>query len=217
VTLATPVALVEDIRLLREGMARMLHARGIRVIATARSSADALRQVERLKPPLVLLSAELEDHGSVRLVEAIKRVAPEVSVVVMDVRPAEDNPVEFVRAGASGFIVRDASIDNVVRSLEAVAGGTCVLPRSLTTQLFAHVASGGPGRRGPPPPRSRLTLRERQVAELIGEGLANKEIAGRLHITVHTVKSHVHNILDKLDLHTRLEIATHVAGREETM
>jgi DNA-binding NarL/FixJ family response regulator len=211
-TLAVPVALVEDIRLLREGMAAMLHARGIRVIATARNGADALREVQRLKPSLVLLSAELEDHGSVRLLAAIKRSCPEVRVVVMDLRPAEDDPIPFVRAGASGFIIRDASIDNVVRTLEAVDGGTCVLPRRLTAPLFAYVAAQGPNGRRPRTPVARLTGRERQVASLIREGLSNKEIASRLHITLHTVKSHVHSVLEKLNLHTRLEIATHAVS-----
>jgi DNA-binding NarL/FixJ family response regulator len=120
-----------------------------------------------------------------------------------------------VRAGASGFIMKDASFEDFFATIRAVAGGAEVLPAALTNSLFTQIARNAVGGNGGRALAAvRLTTRERQVIDLLGEGLSNKEISTRLHIAVHTVKSHVHNVLEKLALRSRLEVAafTH-AGR----
>jgi DNA-binding NarL/FixJ family response regulator len=104
--------------------------------------------------------------------------------------------------------MKDATFDDFVRTIRSVVGGMVVLPPELTGSLFSQIAHQA--LRGEAPRELeavRLTLRERQVIDLIAEGLANKQIATRLHIAVHTVKSHVHNVLEKLALHSRLEVA----------
>jgi DNA-binding NarL/FixJ family response regulator len=112
--------------------------------------------------------------------------------------------------------MKDASFEEFFGTIRAVAGGAEVLPRALTNSLFAQIAAHAVN--GGKTPRLlesvRLTGRERQVIDLLGEGLSNKEIAIRLHIAVHTVKSHVHNVLEKLSLHSRLEVAafSHARG-----
>src|SRR5712691_11752749 len=119
--------------------------------------------------------------------------------------------MEFVREGVSVFILKDATVDDFVRTIRAVAEGATVLPPVLVGTLFSQI-SQRVVKRGQAVEAVRMTPRERQVIGLVSEGFNNKDIARRLHIATHTVKSHVHNILEKLALHTRLEIAAYAHG-----
>jgi two-component system NarL family response regulator len=195
----------------------MLGAQGLDVVASARSGQEAMREVARVKPQLVLLDSALGDRDSARFVQEIKQTFPDIKIIIMGLLPAHDDFVEFIKAGVSGFILKDATIEVFVETILSVADGINVLPSLLTSTLFTHVAAQAlsRGKRGAKA-AVRMTTRERQVIELIAEGLSNKEIAERLHVATHTVKSHVHNILEKLTLHTRLEVAVyhHEQGTE---
>jgi DNA-binding NarL/FixJ family response regulator len=126
----------------------------------------------------------------------------------------QEDVADYVRAGASGFVMKDASFDDFIRTIRAVAGGAEVLPPALTNSLFSQIAANATrGSRARVMESVRLTSRERQVVDLLAEGLSNKQIATRLHIAIHTVKSHVHNVLEKLALHSRLEVAAFTHGR----
>ena len=212
-----PIFLIEDNRLLRDGLSAMLTAQGLTVVATARSGEEALREVARVKPQVVLLDSALADRDSARFVKEVREAFPEVKVIVMGLLPAHEDFVEFVQAGVSGFILKDATIEVFVATILAVADGVSVLPSMMASTLFSHVAAQAlaRGRRGAKA-AVRMTVRERQVIETIADGLSNKEIADRLGIATYTVKSHVHNILEKLALHTRLEVAiyAHDQGRD---
>ncbi len=194
----------------------MLTAHGIRVVATARGGQQALKEVARTKPQLILLDSALGDSDSPRFVQEVRKEFPDIKVVVMGLLPANEDFLEFVRAGVVGFILKDATIDVFVSTIHAVADGKSVLPPLMTGTLFSHVAERAMarGKRGARA-AVRMTARERQVVDLIAEGLSNKEIGARLHVATHTVKSHVHNILEKLALHTRLEIAAYAHGQKD--
>lgn len=187
----------------------MLREQGLRVLAAVRSGEDVVRQILRFHARLVLVDSVLSNHDGPRLVESVARSSPEMKVVVMDVQPSQPNIIDFVRAGAAGFVLRDASADEMVSTLRDVANGLYVLPPRLAGVLFASVA-----RQTSRAPRdgaviSRLTPREWQVIDLIADGSSNKEISSRLHLSVHTVKSHVHSVLEKLTLHSRLQVAAY--------
>lgn len=205
---SVPVFLIEDNRLLRDGLSAMLSSHGLNVVATARNAQEALREVARHRPQLILLDYALGDRDSPRFVQELKVANPEVKVVIMGLLPAHADFVEFIKAGVSGFILKDATAEEFVQTIRSVADGVSVLPSLLASTLFSHVAEQAlsRGKRGAKA-AVRMTARERQVIEAIAEGLSNKEIASRLHVATHTVKSHVHNILEKLTLHTRLEVA----------
>ena len=205
-----PVFLIEDNRLLRDGLSALLSAQGLSVVATARSGQEALREVSRVKPQLILLDSALGDRDIPRFVREIRQIFPDVKVIVMGLLPAHEDFVELIQAGVSGFILKDATIEVFVSTILSVADGVSVLPSLLTSTLFTHVATQAlaRGKRGAKA-AGRMTARERQVVDSIAEGLSNKEIADRLHVATHTVKSHVHNILEKLALHTRLEVAVY--------
>jgi len=133
---------------------------------------------------------------------------------VMDVLPVHEDVVEFVNAGVSGFIMKDASLDDLASAIRSVARGADVLPPQMTRTLFSQIARDAVVRGRPDTLDAvRMTPREREVIDLIAEGLSNKEIATRLEIATDTVKSHVRNVMEKLMLHTRLQIAAY-AHRE---
>jgi len=210
------LVLVDDNRLLREGIAAMIHLQpGFRVLAASADVDEALRKVREAKPDVVLVDFGLEDHDSLRLTATVREEVPEAKVIVMGLLPQQEDVADYVRSGATGFIMKDASFDEFFATIRAVASGVQVLPPALTHSLFAQIAQRAAGAGKARALESvKLTIRERQVIDLLGEGLSNKEIAQRLHIAVHTVKSHVHNVLEKLALHSRLEVVafTHAAA-----
>jgi DNA-binding NarL/FixJ family response regulator len=203
------IVLIDDNRLLREGLASLIHSQpGFKVLTASADVDEALQKAREAKPDVVLLDFGLEDHDSLALTSTVHAEVPTARVIVMGLLPAQEDVANYVRAGASGFIMKDASFDEFVETIRAVAAGGEVLPKALTNTLFSQIARNAVGRSASRVLEAvRLTSRERQVIDCLGEGLSNKEIATRLHIAVHTVKSHVHNILEKLALRSRLEVA----------
>ena len=209
------VLLIEDNRLLREGLAAMLKEQpDIRVVASSGNS-DAVPKGNTLKPDVVLLDLGLRSQNSLRLVKLVKRNTPGAKVIVMDLAPVQTELMEYVKAGVSGFVLKDATFDDFLSTIRSVAKGAKVLPPILTGSLFSQIAEHATrDGKGNPFKSVKMTGREREVVELIAEGLSNKEIAGRLNLATDTIKSHVHNILEKLALHTRLEIARYAHSDE---
>lgn len=201
------VALIEDNRLVREGIASVLNRfRDIRVVGAEPAQSDAL--LERISPQVVLLDLGLESGDSLQVAQTVREDFPEAGIIMMDVLPADDDILEFVSLGVSGFIMKDATVDEVVSTIRAVASGLDVLPDAMTTTLFSEIAREAVSKGGVEHADSvRLTAREREVIDLIAEGMSNKAIGRELHISIHTVKSHLRNIMEKLTLHSRLQIA----------
>jgi DNA-binding NarL/FixJ family response regulator len=208
------VAIIDDSRLVREALMAMLSKLAdFRVVASALPDAAFLAES---KPHVLLLDVGLRDQDSLRVAAALRREAPDARIVVMDLIPVNEEIVEFVNAGVSGFVLKDASFEEFVATIRSVAAGEKVLPPRMTESLFSQIAKDASGRgRDSTLEDVRMTRREREVIDLIGEGLSNKEIAHRLNIATHTVKSHVRNVMEKLALHTRLQIAAY-SHREGT-
>jgi DNA-binding NarL/FixJ family response regulator len=218
----TPIALVliDDNRLLREGIVAMVHTQSdFRVLAASADAEEALRMVREAKPDVVLLDLGLDGHDSLVLTATVHAEVPSAKVIVMGFLAISEDIADFVQAGASGFVMKDATFDEFFQTIRAVASGATVLPGELTDSLFSQIARNAVGgNKAMVMEAVRLTTREREVVELLGEGLSNKAIATRMRIAVHTVKSHVHNVLEKLALRSRLEVAafTHNRRREDT-
>ena len=208
------VALIEDNRLVREGITALLsQLPDLKVVAgTSAADTSVLREA---KPQVVLLDLGLGHGDSLRVAENVKKEFPESKVIVMDLLPVHEDIVEFVNVGVSGFIMKDATLDDLVKTIRSVAEGAHVLPPQMTGTLFSQIAKDAIARGRPEALDSvRMTPRERQVINHIADGMSNKEIAGQLNVATHTVKSHVRNIMEKLMLHTRLQIAAY-AHRDE--
>lgn len=211
---STIVAIIDDNRLVREALTSMLNKlEGMRAVAFA--VADSNHLVAE-KPDVLLLDVGLRDQDSLRVAAALKKELPDAEIIVMDLIPVNEEIVEFVNAGVSGFVLKDATFDEFVATIRSVAAGEKVLPPRMTESLFSQIAMQADGRGSEHVLDDvRMTRREREVIDLIGEGLSNKEIAQRLNIATHTVKSHVRNVMEKLALHTRLQIAAY-SHREAT-
>ena len=204
------VLLIEDNRLLREGMDAMLNEQPDIKALSASGNGDAFEKAKKLKPHVVLLDLGLKSQNSLKVVEQIKKRFPGTEVVVMDLIRVHSDVVEFVKAGVSGFILKDATLDDFLHTIRLVAQGSKVLPPPLTDSLFSHIVEHAvqAGKVDRLIESVRMTKREQDVIDLIALGRSNKEIAAELNIAIHTVKSHVHHILEKLALHTRLELAS---------
>jgi DNA-binding NarL/FixJ family response regulator len=204
------VLLIEDNRLLREGITAMLNEQPDIKAVSSTGNGDALTKAKTVKPQVVLLDLGLRSQNSLRVAELIRTEYPKAEIVVMDLMPVQSEVVEFVRAGVSGFILKDATIDDFLHTIRSVAEGKKVLPPSLTDSLFSHIVEYAvqSGKADRLLKAVKLTRREHEVVDLIARGMSNKEIARELNVALHTVKSHVHNTLEKLALHTRLELAS---------
>jgi DNA-binding NarL/FixJ family response regulator len=203
------VVLVDDQPSGREGVVAQVCAQpGFKILATLADVEAALQTVKETKPDIVLLNLQQEGDDSLTLAGALHGETPRSRVVVMGLLPNQDDVTSLVRAGVSGFIMRDASFDEYLSTLRSVAEGVQVLPLQLTRSLFGQLNKHGEvGRSRRTLDTRRLTDREQEVADLIVQGLSNKEISARLMIALHTVKSHVHKVLSKLSVNSRLEVA----------
>lgn len=213
------VLLVEDNRLLREGATAILNAqRDIKAISVGGINGDALTKARVFKPHVVLLDLGLRNMNSVKIVQSIRKELPKIEIVVMDLIPSHADVAHFVKEGVSGFILKDATLDDFLHTIRTVAKGQKVLPPPLTNSLFSEIVERAlqSGDSAKIISSVRMTKREQDVVDLIAQGRSNKQIAEKLFIAVHTVKSHVHNILEKLALHTRLELAHYALKGTDT-
>ena len=208
------VAIIEDNRLVREGMTDMLNdLPDVKVVLAATSlKAEKLKDAN---PRVVLLDVGLGDRNSLRLAETVQKEMKDCRVIVMDLLPVHEEIAEFVNAGVAGFILKDATFDDFVGTIRSVAEGRRVLPPRMTGTLFSQIARAAVQRGGSEALEAvRMTQREREVIALIADGMSNKEIALQLQIATDTVKSHVRNVMDKLALHSRLQIAAYALRQQ---
>jgi DNA-binding NarL/FixJ family response regulator len=212
------VLLIEDNRLLRDGATAVLNEEpDIKAVPVSGSNGDAIAKARSFKPHVVLLDIGLRNMNSVKIVQALRKELPKTEVIVMDLIPVHADVAEFVKEGVSGFILKDATLDAFLRAIRSVARGVKVLPPPLTDSLFSQIVEHALKTGNPKKvvKAVAMTKREQEVVDLIAKGRSNKQIAEKLSIAVHTVKSHVHNILEKLALHTRLELAHHTFSNDE--
>ena len=206
------ILLIEDNRLLRDGIAAMLKKQtDMHVVATVSDGENILLMISKLKPNIVLLDLGLRNRNSLQLVKLIKKDFEETRIIVMDLIPLQADVFEFVQTGVSGFILKDANVSEFLKTIRSVYQGKKVLPPNLTGSLFSQIVENAVNGAKPSAINEsvRMTKREKQVIQLIADGNTNKQIAQKLHLSPYTVKSHVHNILEKLALSTRLQIAKH--------
>jgi DNA-binding NarL/FixJ family response regulator len=209
------VAVIEDNRLVREGITDMLNELPDVEVVLAGTSLETDR-LKEANPGVVLLDVGLEDADCLDLAISMQAMLAGSHVVIMDLVPVHEEIAQFVNAGVAGFILKDATFDDFVGTIRTVASGTRVLPPRMTGTLFSQIAQMAVQRNGTAALEAvRMTAREHEVIALIALGKSNKEIAQRLNIATHTVKSHVRNVMDKLALRTRLQIAAYAHNLDD--
>jgi DNA-binding NarL/FixJ family response regulator len=191
----------DDHPLFREGVAMLLQAHAdIAVVGLARDGLEAVTLAKELGPDVVVMDAEMPCCGGVEATRLIGRIRPSAHVIILAATPSEEHFVAAVEAGVRGYLGKDAPVEALPLQIRAVAGGGAVLAPPLASLLCAHVAHLArqlPARAEQGP---RLTRREVEVLRHVARGDSNKEIARDLCIALPTVKNHIHNVLEKLEL-----------------
>jgi DNA-binding NarL/FixJ family response regulator len=212
------VLLVNEIRLMSNVIRSVLEEEpDIEVVGGVTSLDEALALAS--KSDVALVSTRLPEDGALKLTTAIAEAHPSVKVLVLGLTETKGQVLQYVEAGATGYVLKDDSVDDLLSHVRAAQSGEALVSPDIAAalmsrvgelaQLFADVESGLNE-------AADLTPREREILELIGQGLTNQEIADRLVIEVGTVKNHVHSILQKLDVGNRRDAAAHLALIEES-
>ncbi len=200
------VAVVDDQELFRRGLVMLLSVEDdIEVVGEASDGYEAAEIAASLVPDVVLLDVRMPKRTGIEACAAIKEVAPSANIIMLTVSDEEADLYEAIKSGASGYLLKDASIDQVAQAVRLVADGESLISPSMAAKLleeFKLIASAGSK---PDSIAPRLTQRELDVLKLVARGLNNKDIATDLFISENTVKNHVRNILEKLQLHSRME------------
>lgn len=182
----------------------------ITVVGQTTNLDDALVKLKEQECNVVLVAANLPEQGAMKLTEMLARIEPPVKVLVFGLPESKSAILQYVAAGAAGYVLQDVSVDNLLDNVRAIHGGEALVSPSIAAALMkqiAELARISHQAELDPAARETLTPREREVLELIGEGFTNQEIADKLFIEIGTVKNHVHNMLKKLDVTSRHEAA----------
>ena len=200
------IVLADDHALFRDGVSSLLEAWGHTVVGLAADGAEAVELVARLDPDLVLMDVRMPRMRGVEATRAIAAIRPETPIVMLTVSEDEEDLFAAIRAGARGYLLKDLEASQLRSMIEAVARGDAAITPATAARIIRHLSSLDAA--GGEPAPDRLTSRELEVLRLVTAGRRNKEIAAELGISENTVKYHLRNILEKLHVQSRTEIAT---------
>jgi DNA-binding NarL/FixJ family response regulator len=213
---AVRLLIVADVRLYREGLHAGLAGRSdFDVVGSAATVEEALRLITSARPHVIII--DMATRQSLKIIRTMRCHDPGISIIGFGVDEMADEILACAAAGLAGYVPCEASLEELVRRVECVYQGELLCTPQIAAALFCTLAEGQAGK-DKKAELLALTARERQVLQLIDKGFSNKEIAIELRIEVSTVKSHVHNLLDKLRVTSRLQatarLGRHVPSRQ---
>jgi DNA-binding NarL/FixJ family response regulator len=216
---AIRVLIADDHALFRRGLEMVLKEEdGIELVGQASDGAEAVQIAGEAVPDVVLMDIRMPKTTGIEAARAMKEVAPTAKIVMLTISDEEEDLFEAIRAGASGYLLKDIPLDEVAAAVRAVHGGQSLINPSMAGKLLTEFATLArrdaeeePSKHAPAP---KLTEREMEVLRLVARGMNNRDIAKELFISENTVKNHVRNILEKLQIHSRME-AVMIAVREK--
>jgi DNA-binding NarL/FixJ family response regulator len=211
------VLVVDDDALVRAGLAMLLAgAEGIEVVGEAADGSDVAQAVAEHEPDIVLMDIRMPGMDGLAATELVRAQGDAPEVIVLTTFEVDDYVLRALRAGASGFLLKDTPPADIVRAVRAVAAGEPMLSPTITRRLIGHLrdSEADDRRRHAREQLNRLTEREREVAVAIAQGKSNAEISRELYMSVATAKAHVSRVLEKLEFNNRVQIAllAHDAG-----
>jgi DNA-binding NarL/FixJ family response regulator len=212
------VVIVDDHALFRRGLDRVLADEpDIEVVGEAADGVEAVARVRELTPDVVIMDVRMPRATGIEAARTVRAMVPDTKVIMLTVSDLEEDLYEAVKAGVNGYLLKEVAIGEVADAVRAVAAGHSLVSPSMASKLFSEfnaLAQQAEDRHRALSPR--LTERELEVLKLVAKGLSNREIGGELFIAENTVKNHVRNILEKLQLHTRMEAVVY-AMREKLL
>ncbi|MCL6552482.1 MAG: response regulator transcription factor [Firmicutes bacterium] len=206
------VLLADDHPLFRDGVRSLLQARGVEVIGEANDGQEAVERAWQLRPDVVLMDITMPRMDGLAATRLTKARMPEVKVVILTVSDEDRTLFEAIKSGAQGYLLKNLRADEFFELLSGIERGEAPITRQLASRILEEFA------RAPAAPSrtaagEELTERERDVLRCLSGGASNREIAATLHISENTVKYHMKNILEKLHLRNRAEVAAYAARR----
>jgi DNA-binding NarL/FixJ family response regulator len=204
--------IIEDNKLLREGIRVMVkEQKDIQVVAALGDRIKVHDKIKDLKPDVLLLDLGLVNQNSLELVKSLKKKFPKLKMIVMDLLPIQFDIIQFIEEGVSGFILKDATTEDFMNTIRSVAKGDKVFPSQLHGSLFSEIVDNAVNELLDSKliESIRMTENEKKIIELVSKGFSDKEIAKKLCMTVSIVRGHIDNILEKMSLNTRVQIAVY--------
>jgi two-component system NarL family response regulator len=212
------VLVVDDHALFRRGLEMVLEQEpDIDVVGEAEDGTEAVQRTIETTPDIVLMDVRMPRRGGIDACTAIKDAVPSVKIIMLTISDEEADLYDAIKAGAMGYLLKEIPVEEVAAAIRAVHGGQSLISPSMASKLlneFATMIKRGDERQQVPAPR--LTDREMEVLRLVAKGLNNRDIAKQLFISENTVKNHIRNILEKLQLHSRMEAVVY-AVREKLL
>jgi len=195
--------------LFRTGLRNLLEEQGVAIVGEAETGTDALRQVQELAPDVVVMDLNMPGISGVEATRQISMIAPLTRVLVLTISEQDGDVMDAIMAGACGYLLKDASIAELMAGINAAAVGESLVSPSIATKVLQRVRAAGASQRDANLIESQLSDREIQVLKLIANGKDNAMIAADLHISPKTVKNHISNILMKLQIDNRIQAAVY--------
>lgn len=210
------VLVVDDHALFRRGIQMVLDQEpDLEVIGEAADGAEAIEKAQALMPDVVLMDVRMPKRSGIEATKEISDLLPHCKILMLTISDEEADLYEAIKAGASGYLLKEISIEEVADAIRSVWAGQSRISPSMASKLLTEFAAMSKrADEKPSAPAPRLTDREMEVLRLVAEGLNNREIGSRLFISENTVKNHIRNILEKLHLHSRMEAVVY-AVREK--
>jgi DNA-binding NarL/FixJ family response regulator len=202
------VLLVDDHDLFRTGLRNLLEEQGVQVVGEAAGGSDALRIVREIAPDVVVMDLNMPGMSGVEATREIASIAPLTRVVVLTISDQDDDVMDAIVAGACGYLVKDSSIEELMRGINAAAVGESLISPPIASKVLQRMRAVTLDQ-GAEKIRAELSERELDVLRLIANGKDNSEIAEALHISPKTVKNHISNILMKLQIENRIQAAVY--------
>ena len=212
------VLVVDDHALFRRGLQMVLEQEpDIEVVGEASDGSEAVQTAADTLPDIVLMDVRMPKRSGIEACTAIHETVPSAKIIMLTISDEEADLYDAIKAGAMGYLLKEISIEEVAAAIRAVHGGQSLISPSMASKLlneFASMIKRTDDRQQLPTPR--LTDREMEVLKLVAKGLNNRDIAKQLFISENTVKNHIRNILEKLQLHSRMEAVVY-AVREKLL
>jgi DNA-binding NarL/FixJ family response regulator len=206
---ALRVLLVDDHDLFRTGLRNLLEEQGIQIVGEASAGAEAVRGVREVAPDVVIMDLNMPGMNGVEATRQIVAAAPLTRVLVLTISDQDADVMDAILAGACGYLMKDASIQELLRGLRAAAVGESLISPHIAAKMLQRMRASSPHSEMEKSIRAELSDREIEVLKLIANGKDNAQIAADLHISPKTVKNHISNILMKLQIDNRIQAAVY--------